>query len=773
MNMQQQSQQSSQPQDLLKRYQRAQALEQGIFTKSIVRNPSVAANWVGEGKHFWYEKHSEAAMEFRLVDGQARSSQPAFDHALFAKALAEASGEAVDADNLPIAELELSLEPLSLRFVAFETQWTYSAASGLCEKIAKREAHWVVSPDGKLAAFKRDYNLWLCDIATGKERPLTEDGEHDNAYGNGPTAWGCNFAPGLQALWSPDSKQLLAVQMDMRQVLSSPVLHHVSDDGNRRPAVMEYKSAHPGDEHIELYRLLTIDVGSGDIQRADFRGIPPCREALGFFDEAMAWWSGDSNRAYFIAPQRGEKVFEVVELDCASGATRVLFEETSDTYVKLEPSIVVNPPVYWHLPTSDELVWWSERNGWGQLYLYDLKTGALKKAITQGDTWLVRNILACDTDKRELLIQTAGRVAGRDPYYRDLCRVNLDTGELREVAAGDCDFHCAGTANASGQLVVTRGRVDQVSETVLLDSDGRELMTVETTDLSGLPEGFEWPEPVAMKSADGVTDIYGVMFRPANFSPDQSYPVVDYCYNAPYHAMAPKTAMIDWDGPKYLVPAALAQLGFIVVVIDGRGTALRSKAFQDEGYGWVPSCSHLDDHVAGIRQLGERYRFMDLDRVGITSFGYSSGVPFGLMQYPDFFKVGAVYGLEDSRFMTSVWGEKYEGLSGPEAGHVYTEELVEKLEGKLLLAHGLLDRCVPPGGILNLVDALQAANKDFDMLLLPKAGHPAPSYVIRRMWDYLVTHLLGEVPPKEFHFTSTQEPMMLAGYFQEELELVR
>lgn len=763
--------------DILLRYERAQCLEQGILTKSIVRNVQVCPHWVGGGKYFWYERQKENGQEYRLVDIEAEKNVLAFDHVTLATLLSDASGESVDAENLPVQDVEINLSPKTVCFTAFDGCWIYKENLRSCKKVRDHSADWVISPDGKQAAFKRDHNIWLRDIATGDERELTFDGEKFYAYGSGPTVWGCDLAPTLQALWSPDSTQLLTVQIDMRRVRSTPVLHHLPDDGDLRPAVMEYKSALPGDKNIEEYHVLAIEVRSGKIQKANFRAVPPCREALGFFDEQLGWWGNNSRRAFFIAPERGEQIFQVVEFDTLSGATRVLIEEKSDTYVRLEPNIVINPPIYAYIPEADELIWWSESSGWGHLYLYDLNTGGLKHQITTGDDWLVRGILHVDYKRREIFIQSAGRDAERDPYHRDICRVCIDTGDIKTLVSSNHDYSCEGSPQPvsvdCNYFVATRSRVDELPSSIVMDREGAKLFEIENPDSSSIPADFKWPEPVKLLSADGVTNIYGTVYYPSNFSPDKKYPIVDFCYNAPYHAFAAKTAMVGWDNIKFLWPAALAQLGFIVVVIDGRGTALRSKEFQDEGYGWLPSCSNLEDHVAGIRQLEKRFSFIDINRVGIVSYGYSSGVPHALFEYPDFFKLGAVYGLEDCRFMASVFGEKYEGLLGPSKDRIYYDELVKNFKGKLFLAHGLLDRCVPPAAMFKLIDALQKANKDFDMLMLPNAGHPTPSYVVRRMWDYLVVHLLDEQPPKEFNFASTYEPAMLGGYYQEELVFER
>ena len=267
---------------------------------------------------------------------------------------------------------------------------------------------------------------------------------------------------------------------------------------------------------------------------------------------------------------------------------------------------------------------------------------------------------------------------------------------------------------------------------------------------------WKFPEPVTLLAADGKTDLYGLLFRPSTFSPDKSYPIVSYGFNTPELPRVPKGSFSNGSacGRYYLEAAALAELGFIVVQIDARGTPYRSKAFQDESYGWAESAGNLDDHVSGIQQLAEQYPFMDLKRVGICSLGGGVGAVQGLLQYPEFFKVGVAGMLHDSRLMAApMWSDKYEGVQGPDFNYKYPEAYVENLKGKLLLIHGMLDFCTLPANVFRLVDALQKSNKDFDMLLLPSLGHGHSSYPVRRAWDYLVSHLQGITPPKEFNLT--------------------
>ena len=411
----------------------------------------------------------------------------------------------------------------------------------------------------------------------------------------------------------------------------------------------------------------------------------------------------------------------------------------------------------------------------GTLYLYDLETGKLKHPVTQGD-WLVRDIVQVDTQRREIFVQTAGRNTDWDPYYRDLCRIHMDTGEITPLISSDHEYwavtqHNQNTMTAIGTgrdvasscavapsgdfAVVTRSRADEAPSTLLVDRDANVILTVENADTSALPDNWQWPEPVKLIAADGQTDIYGLVFRPSNFSPEHSYPVISHVYNSPDLTWVSKGSFTNGSslGMPYLDAAALAELGFIVVQIDGRGTPFRHKAFLDECYGWTESASTITDHIAGIQQLAKRYSYMDLNRVGISSHcAGGMGVVSSLCQHDGFYKVGVASAVYDSRFISAaLWGERYEGLSGPSADHQYPEQLVENLQGKLLLTNNMVDPLAPAEGTLRIIDALQTANKDFDMVLLP---NPAYGYLVHCAWDYLVEHLLGVEPPAEFKLTT-------------------
>lgn len=764
------------------RYIRAKTLHQHALIKlgvnpdrhqQVAFNTSLHPHWIGESGCFWYERESAQAKQYRLVDTLAASNKQAFDHTALANGLAELSHKTVDADKLPLTQVSISLSPLTVGFTAFGQRWIFDGQHCQPQTLASKPARETLSPDGRHSVFLRDNNLWLRETDNGAERALTTDGEERYVYGAVPVL----VSPGpdtsdLQVVWSPDSQRVLTVQLDTRQVETLPVIHHVPSDGSVRPQVEQYPYPMPGDTHVPQYHLLSIELKTGKNCRANYRPVGVPIRAY-FTIDRQGWWASDSQEAYFVDLERGSQAVRVVAFNTDTGATRILFEETSSTWINLGPLNYLGASVLMPLPETKELVWYSERSGWAHLYLYDLETGAVKHAITESE-WVVRELLHYDLQRRELWLQTGGRTPGRDPYYLDIVRVNIDTGELTTVASSDHDYYVVSAINSyllserlSGispdaeYLVTTRGRVDGAPVSVLLDRQGNTVLELEVADVSGLPDGWQWPEPVQLTAADGETDIYGVIFRPSDYSPDKSYPVIDNMFSYPIYTTTCKR--FD-EVAQFMCAAALAELGFIVVHIDGRGTPLRSKAFLDVSDGWMASAAALPDHIAGLQQLAKRYPSMDLDRVGIFGgWTTSHGPLFGLLEYPEFYKVGVTRAIPDSRLQAASAVEQFEGPLHASPQHQQPESIAENLQGKLLMVHGMLDMLCQPTATFRMVEALQQANKDFDLVLDPNQAHGCGhnSYMTRRIWDYFVKHLQGLEPPKAFNLqpldSQTQE----------------
>lgn len=763
------------------RYQRAQNLIQGLTGTRLTLNTTLYPVWIEKSDKFWYVRETRKGKEYRLVDANTMANEVAFDHQKLAEALSKSSSEDVNAGDLPIQSVKIEINPSKVSFTAYDRRWQFEDKTGKCELLTRAydPSNEVMSPNKRYVVFSKGANLWLRDLEAETEKPLTHDGEDYYNYGANGTAWGFPLSTDLQVLWSPDSKKILTVQRDVRRVKKLPIVHHAPEGGGIRPVLESAPVAYPGDDELEELRLLTIDIETGSHQPADYRQIPVTRNSFGYFESNMGWWSKNSGKAWFVDVDRYYKWVKVVEFDTGTGSTRVVFEEVSDTHINL----MLNQddlPTFLPLPDSNEILWFSERTGTGHLYLYDLKTGELIRPVTSGD-WIVRDIVRFDTQQREVFIQTSQREAGRDPYYRDLARVNIDTGKLTTLLSSNhecicitekrdmvqllgkafqrhCEKEACGISPTGRFAVVTRSRADSAPETILINRDGDELSTIECADVSALPSGWQWPEPIELTAADGETKIYGVIYRPSDFSVNRSYPIISHCFNQPEISWVPKGSFTNdkMAGLVYLDAAALAELGFIVLQIDGRGSSMRSKSFYDESYGWFASAGHIDDHVAGIRQLAERYAYIDLDRVGVAAhLSGGSGAVEGMLEHPDFFKVGINSMFHDRRLMSAAMqGDKYEGPAPLTESHQYPEDRVYKLKGRLLLIGGMLDICTPVAATFRLIEALQKANKDFDMIILPNLGHAINSYLSRRTWDYLVKHLRGEKPPAEFKLST-------------------
>ena len=756
--------QQTEPQiDITARYQLAQQLTNGdplsSQSKSIAFNTTLYPHWIGESDRFWYQRETKEGHTFHIVDAQAGINALAFDHEQLCKAFALASGETISADGLPFQDFDFSELPHKMLFSAFGQRWAFDEKSNTCECLYKIE-DYTLSPDGKHALFYREDNLWVKTLASGEERALTHDGRPCYRYANTAATFGApsgGVGP-VDALWSPDSKRILTQVADAREVgVGMPEVVHVPEDGSLRPFVRnpDRRVAMPCDEHTLEYRFLSIELDSGDIQYADAEGcIVPPLTYLGYFAAERGWWDKGSRYAYITEDERGTKAVRLRRFDAHTGKTEVIIEDRSDDYVTIVPHSTHIKPLFMPLPETNELIWFSERSGTGHFYLYDLTSGELKNPITQGN-WVARNSLHIDVERRELTFQSAGRVPGANPYYCDICRVNIDTGEMVPLISGAkeyvvCDqrsrisfaaLAAKGVSPSANFIVTTRSRVDEVPVSLLLDRDGKEVMVLETADVSGLPEGVTWPEPVLLKAADGVTDIYGVVFRPSNFDPDKSYPVLDCTVNY----ASPVGSFTNCNNVHcYLATWAYAELGCIAVVIFNRGPErIRDRAF-NEYKGPLPGAHNSDDSVAGIKQLAERFPYMDINRVGFVEFGFSPRALSGLLLYPDFYKVGVAVNPSPDRRLRPAMGLDYRGKEDMRQ----LVDLADKLEGKLLIIAGMLDPIQPVSQTFRMVEALQKARKRFDLLILPNMGHVHTDYSRLRSWDYIVEHLLGIAPPE-------------------------
>jgi dipeptidyl-peptidase-4 len=747
-----------------------------------VRNAQVGAHWIGggigAGDRFWYRRGTKEGGRFVLVEAATGVSRPAFDHERLARALAAATGTEVSADRLGFDGFDLSADGSAITFEVAEASWRFDLHSGdLTPGLPPPGEGERPSPDGRLLAFLKGPDIWLRDRASGRERPLTVDGEVHWAYGKSPDSnltaitWRrAGVSPPPVLLWSPDSRRILTHRLDERRVAPLHLHQSVPDDGGVRPVLHEIRAPLPGDAELALVRHLSIDVETGAQTWANAgpfvvgNGSP--------IERGRVWWDEEGRMAYLLDTGRAEKWIRLCQFDSATGEVRVLREERAPTFVEphLDPMARPNIRV---LPGAKEFIWFSQTDGWAHLYLCDAWNGQVINRITEG-RWVVRDILHVDAAARTILFTAGGLTPGRDPYLRQVCRASLDGGPVTVLTDEPCDHQVAtaqpmglihvplnthrrrplGVSTSGRYFVETQTHLDRIPVSLLRDArDGRviaKLEEAETGDAMG-PD-WRWPEPITVKAADGETDLHGAIWLPSDFDPAKRYPVLDLIYPGPQRIQTPKQSFSSdpFGIGAFALPRAFAELGMIVVNIDGRGTPLRSKAFHDHYYGRMETAGGLEDHIDGLRQLAATRPYMDLDRVGIT--GHSGGgfaSTRAIFAYPDFFKVAvSSSGNHDQRGYLQQWGEKYQGLMSEGASYAaqVNASLAHRLEGKLLLAYADMDDNVPPALTLQVADALIRANKDFELLVMPNHNHLTiyrDGYFFRKVFEFFLRHLVG------------------------------
>jgi dipeptidyl-peptidase 4 len=677
-------------------------------TTPLVLRTGVRPSWLSgdPAERFWYRVTTEKGVEVVLVDpGKATKS-------------------ACDLPPCKVAERE---EP---------------ARGGGGGRYAE------MSPDHKRTAFLRDWNLWVRDVVTGRETPLTKDGVKDFGYATDNAGWARSDRPILR--WSPDSKKIATFQQDQRGVGEM----YLVDTTVGHPTLQAWKYPLPGDPTVTMIQRVVIDVDSGKIVRLQ---LPPDQHRSTLCDDVACrgeWgdvqWSPDGSTVAFVSTARDHRREQMRVADAATGVIRDVLEEKAETFYESG-----NGAVNWrYLPASNEVIWFSERDNWGHLYLHDLKTGREKNAITSGNG-NVTQLLHVDEKNRQLYFVAVGREQGRDPYFRHLYRVGLDGKNLQLLTPEDGDHDV--TFSPSGRFFVdTYSKPDVPPISQLRDANGKLVLALEMADITKLvAAGWKPPVPITVKARDGVTDLYGLMYKPTSLDPAKKYPIVNHIYPGPQTGSVGGRTFNPSRGDAQ----ALAEIGFVVVEIDGMGTPWRSKKFHEVYYGNMGD-NTLPDQVAGMKELAARYPWIDIERAGI--YGHSGGgyaTADAMFRYPDFFKVGiSEAGNHDNRVYEDDWAEKWQGLleKKPDGTTNYDNQanqlIARNLKGKLLLAHGTMDNNVPPNNTLLVVNELIKANKDFDLLMLPNRGHGFGNegYMVRRRWDYFVKNLLGAEPPREY-----------------------
>lgn len=766
------------------------------FTKeklnTMLFSTSVDPHWFQKGNSFWYEYKTGNGKAWYVVDPVAKTKRPLFDLDDIAAQITEIVKDPFTAQQLPIQKLEAGEDGRTFTFQITSSQdakkdttdkdkgpkkeifffsYDYPTRKLTWLEDKKKETKypdWAsFSPDGKTVVYAKDLNLYRMSRedyeklkkddkdSTVTDIQLTTFGVKDFGFGqpysllNTDTLCNGKRKGVWGIVWSPDSRYFAVTVEDERAVKDLWVINSMASP---RPTLETYKYQMPGEKEAPVEHLFLFDMNDNsykEIRTSAFKDQTlrlarrPWEQKDRDRKEVANVWLGDNDRFFVTRSSRDLHRIDICSYTVGQDSIRPIIEERMNTYQEVRPLATIG--------NGKELIQWSERDGWAHLYLYDGE-GNLKNRITRGP-WHVDQIVKVDEAKRVVYFLANGKDKDENPYYEHLYRVGLDGNGLQQVTPGDY-FHTVSMDDNAAFVVNNYSRVNTIPRTDLMDSNGRKLMTLEESDFSGLlAAGYQFPEPFKVKAADGVTDLYGVMYKPFNFDSTALYPIIDYVYPGPQ-----VEATVYPFSRMSVRTDRLAQAGFIVITVGNRGGhPSRSKWYHNFGYGNLRDYG-LADQKAAIEQLANRYSFIDINRVGIH--GHSGGgfmSTAAILQYPDFFKVAvSCAGNHDNRIYNRWWSETHHGVKEvvSEKGDttfVYNiktnEEIANRLKGHLMLVHGDIDNNVHPGNTLRVVDALIRAGKRFDMLLLPQQRHgfgDMDEYFYWRMVDYFSRNLLGE-----------------------------
>lgn len=738
-------------------YERAERFL-AVNTADLVHNNILAQYWQSDDRLI-YRRSTESGSDTILVDVQTGEKSALFDAARLAAELTAYADEELDPNDLSLSRLVLN-EAQQLDFDYAGRSYVLDLTSYSLNQLAETPSNEYLSPDGSRAAFIDDHNLWVRDTASNELTQLTFDGVQNYGYATNNAGWLRDDGPVL--LWSPDSSKIATFRHDGRNVgemyLWSTQVGHGELDAWKYPL--------PGDDYIFMIERIVIHLEeeprivplnmSPDPHRSTTSDHIAGRGGV-FLDVE---WSEDSETLSFVSSSRDHKIAQLQIADPDTGEVRPVYREEVETYYESG----YNAANWRVFPERNEFIWFSEQDNWGHLYLHNLETGELKQQITEG-SWAVLQIQQIDVENEQIYFLGSNREVG-DPYFQYLYRVDFDGSELINLTPEIAD-HQIRWSDSADYFSDTYSTPTSAPVAVVRNKQGEQQLVLEETDIEALnASGWVPPIPFSVKARDQITDLYGLLYRPSNFDETKSYPVLNYLYPGPQSGSVGTRSFRASRNDKQ----SLAELGFIVVELDAMGTPGRSKSFHDAYYGNMGD-NGLPDQIAGIRQLAADNPWMDLERVGI--WGHSGGgfaSTAGILRYPEFYKVAVSgAGNHDNRNYEDDWGEKWQGLletypeSNPEEGepaattnydNQANQLLAARLEGKLLLAHGMLDTNVHPSSTLLVVDALIEADKDFDLVVLPNASHGFGNrrYFMKRRWDYFVENLRGLQPPSEFIF---------------------
>ena len=748
---------------------------------SLVRNMTVTPHWLTTADRFWFREELNTGHRFVLVDAATGEREPLFDHEQVARALG------LDPQSLPIVDADFVASGID--FTLPDRRVRFDPTTGTAEALPALDAALLNGPNGS-ALFARDFQLWIRE-ADSRERRLTDDGVADASWGNWPSydlraverSRGVVARPPYGCFWSPDGSQVLALRIDEREVAPYPYLESVPADGGTLPKVHWIRQqlvGEPGAAH-STWRVIHVDEGT----HVDVK-LPIESADLEIHADAngCAFWRPGEQHIVVLASSSNDDHVALLEIDARSGVSRVLYEERVATWFDVNTFQYSRPNIRL-LPAGNELIWYTQRSGWGHLYVIDLDRGSIARQLTDGP-WAVQDIIGVTDDA--VFFSACGREAGRHLYYRHLYRVDLDARQpnqgLRLLTPEDADHPMSPGAtpiiaallrlsiapnvlSPSGNYFVdTHSTVDREPRTVLRDSQAGNLIAeVARADAAALHgTGWKAPEIFSAKAADGMTDLYGVMIKPRDFDPAQRYPVMERIYGGPQIIAQPRNFAEALTNGFVYGAYSLAELGFIVVIVDGPGTPCRSKSFHDMPYGQTDRWG-LAHHRAAMTNAAESRPWMDLGRVGISGHSYGGyATAMALLFEPAFYKVGvSSAGMYDPMWVQMSTPQRHIGRadfgdarrlkqrpdeSAPNYTDISPSHHAGKLTGRLLLVYGDLDENVQPAGLLAFTSALIEAGKQFDELCLPGRNHgfSAEIYFQKRLWDYFIEHLQGREP---------------------------
>lgn len=713
-------------------YQRAKGFRAKIANK-LYHVPS-HIKWDSDGRLFWYEKNTKEGRMFILVDPKNRSKSTFFNPKAVASALSSALGRTVDEKALTGERLTLrGIDTVAFEYEGYTWSWNRSTNRLAKEEQIKRDrrgGYWgqrfddskgepVESPDKTQIAYIKNSNIYVAMKADPEsERQLTFDGSPGEYYS-------------AHLHWSPDGRKLAGSKVRKAEVRVLTLLESSPLD-QLQPKLQTRDYPKPGDALSQYYPII-YDLGRDTLMACD----PHLVENQ--FSVSRISWREDSRAITFEFNKRGHQQYAVVELDASTGRSRYLINEVSKTFIDYSGKRYRQD-----LSDGKEIIWASERDGWNHLYRYNGQTGAVINQITRGD-WVVRRVVHVDEARKQIIFEASGQYKDGDPYLIHYYSIGFDGKNLRELTKEDAN-HTAFFNKDFSYFVDIYSRIDKAPTTVLRDREGKVVMELERADNSDLlATGWKAPEVFTAKGRDEQTDIWGIIIRPTNFDPHKKYPVIEYIYAGPHSSFVPKTYIPNPSGMQ-----ELAELGFIVVQIDGMGTSNRSKAFHDVCWKNLKDAG-FPDRIRWMQAAAAKYAYMDLERVGIygTSAGGQSSTA-AMLFHPEFYKVAvSSCGCHDNRMDKIWWNEQWMGWPvGREYAQCSNVENAAQLQGKLMLIVGELDDNVDPSSTYQLSNALIKANKDHELIVVPGMGHSSGGeYGEKKRRDFFVRHLIGTEPP--------------------------